>query len=451
MKKLSQIVKNLFWYSLFLYLIVLVLLSQLEIDYLFGQPVENLSSKSYQLPLDQKLPKYLFDSDDEKKWIAYINEELQNYSEEIIEAKDNLIMLRYPRDWHKIIGFMPKVVKVSKENSLFVVTFADKSLIRVFMMISTSADESLRTTIASSAKHVLTSSRISTWNKRPIMELNPTKPKFERVNFASYYYPLDYANVYYINTQNIFLIIFSEDYFTRKKNDGQKPHVRWQTVEQLVNSVTSVFIEPASDQVFNKSDDLILKMLPVVKWSQKKKGYCEFEWKVKGELKDYWVVVRSTYGTLSIVSPDKSLFCSEMDDTATGKNKNKFVSSDHIYQGKIALSNMQDKESLLTIYAISTDGKTWYRRQLKIDPKKLLPKPEYVYRRWESFDGQYTITAKFISIDGIDNIDADKINSNTLKDKIITIEKQETKEYVKVKFSNLSTNDQNYLLEQIKK
>jgi hypothetical protein len=56
-----------------------------------------------------------------------------------------------------------------------------------------------------------------------------------------------------------------------------------------------------------------------------------------------------------------------MDDIVTGKNKNKFVSSDHAYQGKIAISNMQDKENLLTIYAISPDGKTWYRRQLKID------------------------------------------------------------------------------------
>jgi hypothetical protein len=63
---------------------------------------------------------------------------------------------------------------------------------------------------------------------------------------------------------------------------------------------------------------------------------------------------------LSIISPDKSLFCSERGNIITGKDKNKFVNSDQVYQGTIAISDMQGNENTLTMYAITSDGKTWY-------------------------------------------------------------------------------------------
>jgi hypothetical protein len=71
------------------------------------------------------------------------------------------------------------------------------------------------------------------------------------------------------------------------------------------------------------------------------------------------------------------------------------------------------------------------------------------YRDWLSFDGQYSITARLISIDEINKIAVDKIDLDKLKNTIVTIEKKETKKLVKVIFKNLSPNDQKYILEQI--
>ncbi|MDR0390585.1 MAG: hypothetical protein LBH59_01660 [Planctomycetaceae bacterium] len=439
MKNLKISLKNILLSLVICFLTIIVLSGQP--NYSMGQQMDILAQKPYQFPLDQKLPKYLFDSDNEKKWIEHINEELKNYSSDIVESKGNLIMLRYPRDWYKIIRLTPVVTKVSKENSLFLITFADKSLIRICMVIIANTDESLRTTIASAAKHILTSSRFSTWGRRGLKQAGPN---FERVNFVSYYYPLDYANIYYVSSQNIFIIIFSEDYLTGKK-DEQHPHVRWQTVEQLVNSVTSVFAEPEANRAFKKSDDLILNMYATDKWSQKKKGYCEFEWEVKGELKDYWVVVRSAYGILSIISPDKTLYDPELAKTR------KFEDTSHVHKGIFAISDMPNKKNLLTMYAITPDGKTWYRRQIKIDPKEqFLPPVNYPYRRWESSNGRYWIMAKLVSISGIDDIEADKITLDILKNKIFTIEKQATKELIKFRIGDMSKQDQEYLLKQIK-
>jgi hypothetical protein len=73
------------------------------------------------------------------------------------------------------------------------------------------------------------------------------------------------------------------------------------------------------------------------------------------------------------------------------------------------------------------------------------------YRSWTAFTRQFPVTAKFISIDNIDNIELANINKDTLKDKIVVLEKKETKEYVKVKFNDLTTNDKNYVIEQITK
>ncbi|MDR1478964.1 MAG: hypothetical protein LBJ00_08480 [Planctomycetaceae bacterium] len=73
------------------------------------------------------------------------------------------------------------------------------------------------------------------------------------------------------------------------------------------------------------------------------------------------------------------------------------------------------------------------------------------YRYWESLSGQYSMTAKFISVLGIDKSDIANIDLSKLTNKIITIEKEQTKKLIKVKFGDLSINDQNYMLEQIKK
>jgi hypothetical protein len=56
-----------------------------------------------------------------------------------------------------------------------------------------------------------------------------------------------------------------------------------------------------------------------------------------------------------------------------------------------------------------------------------------------------------ISIDGIDKANIEQIDLDKLKDAVVTIEKQENKKLTKVQFNNLTTKDQNYLLEKIKK
>jgi hypothetical protein len=222
---------------------------------------------------------------------------------------------------------------------------------------------------------------------------------------------------------------------------------------QLVNSITSLFIEPTENHIFSESDDINFNMLKIDKWSQKKNSYCEFEWEVKGELKDYWVIVRSTSGMLTIISPDKSLFCPEMEALAVIDNNNqnkKFENSSYVHQGIISVSNMRNKENIITLYAVTPDGKTWYKRQIKIDSTKLLNKVSDVYRTWSSSDGQNTMTARLLSIEGIEDFDVDEIDVAKLKDKMITIEKKENKKLIKVKFKNLSTKDQEYLIKQIK-
>ncbi|MDR2643292.1 MAG: hypothetical protein LBC74_10910 [Planctomycetaceae bacterium] len=107
-----------------------------------------------------------------------------------------------------------------------------------------------------------------------------------------------------------------------------------------------------------------------------------------------------------------------------------------------------DESTTTTIYDLGTFIK-------KIDDKKskriLFSQNELSYRSWKSFEGQYSITAKLISIDGVDKTKIGNIDLDKLKDIIIFIEKEENKKIVEVKFNNLSQKDQNYLLEQIKK
>jgi hypothetical protein len=202
-------------------LIVLVFYCQLKIDNLFGQQLEQQPVKPYQLPLDQKLPKSLFDSDNGKKWIEYINEELKGYSNNIVESTENLIMLRYPCNWHKIIRLTPAVVKASDDGHK--ITLADKSIVYFDLVINNNTDESLRNVVLYAARYFLASSRISSWSKKQI-KLKPEGPNFERINFASYYYPLNYKNIYFINAQNIFITIEGTDPL-QKNIDKQIPHV----------------------------------------------------------------------------------------------------------------------------------------------------------------------------------------------------------------------------------
>jgi hypothetical protein len=72
------------------------------------------------------------------------------------------------------------------------------------------------------------------------------------------------------------------------------------------------------------------------------------------------------------------------------------------------------------------------------------------YRSWTALDWSVTVTAKLISIEHIEFIEIDKIDYNKLADYIVTIETKENKKQIKVKFGSLSTNDKDYIAEQIK-
>jgi hypothetical protein len=64
-----------------------------------------------------------------------------------------------------------------------------------------------------------------------------------------------------------------------------------------------------------------------------------------------------------------------------------------------------------------------------------------------SLDWSYTVKAKFISVD---DMEFDKVNKDDLKDKLVTIESKENKKQIKIKFHNLTSADQAYVIEQLK-
>jgi hypothetical protein len=188
--------------------------------------------------------------------------------------------------------------------------------------------------------------------------------------------------------------------------------------------------------------------LSVIKNSIRESGKCKVSWKLTSDVKlplyGSWVRCDVDKGTLEIDEPITGTVKKSIEENTIKLNR-----PDD--EGKIIISNIPSTGCTLTAYAITPDGKTWYKHQIKMDTKEqLLPPVNYPYRRWESFDGQYTMTARLLSIEGIEDFDMDEIDIDKLKDKMITIEKKENKKLIKVKFNNLSTKDQEYLIKQIK-
>jgi hypothetical protein len=446
MNKLETILRGVLRSFIGCFVLVMMLYSQPCTVYSFGQGAESHRKKYCQVPLDQELPEHLFDNPPKKKeWIEHVNTELQSYGNEIFEANGNIVMLRYPHNWYKIIRLTPNITEVSDEGEVMEgisIYFVDNSAAGVNIIVNNDTKKSLFTTIMYSAQLFVTSQRQSTWG----LGKSFNDPDFERVNFASYYYPLDFSNTYHINSQNITITLYGKrpSHDEKEDNNEQIKHFRSSTAVQIVNGITSLFIEPAKDRKFKESNDMILKVLEADKWSQEKKGYCEIEWEVKNELKDSWVILRSTYGTISIISPDKSLTSNELDEIWAKMQKNekyeRIKNSSHVYRGIVALSGMDNRENILTMYAVSADGKTWYRQQVTIDPKKFIKKPVYEYRSWESLDGRYTIEAKLISVTvGKD----DK--------RYVTLERQDNSKKTTVPLDQLSKPDQEYMQLQIDK
>ena len=45
-------------------------------------------------------------------------------------------------------------------------------------------------------------------------------------------------------------------------------------------------------------------------------------------------------------------------------------------EGKVLISDIPDKGCILTVYAISPDGKTWYKRAITVPPRAETPATE---------------------------------------------------------------------------
>ncbi|MDR2642488.1 MAG: hypothetical protein LBC74_06815, partial [Planctomycetaceae bacterium] len=376
--------------SLIYFLVILFIQQLLSISCMFGQSLERPPKNPYQLSFDVKYSDY-FLSENLPQAINFFNEELKTYRHRIEEADENLIMLRYPQNWHKIIKETSEIINLSYEGRL--ITFSDKSVIGVDIIINNSTQQSLHDTVLKSAKMFLFSSRQSTWSDNQILRgIRPHRLDFQRTNFVSHYYPLDFENHFYINSQNITIVLYvNPEKYVNRKEAKITPHITEQNVVKIVNSITSLFIEQYPESSYNgskhiNSNDMLLRVLNAKEQKYRHEDYCEIEWEIKNSLLQSWVLIHATHGTISILSPDKSLFSHEREKALNGNKK--FEDSTCIHKGKISLKNMLNKETILTMYAITADGKTWYKRQIKIDPKELLTIASEVYRKWKSFDDQ---------------------------------------------------------------
>jgi hypothetical protein len=202
----------------------------------------------------------------------------------------------------------------------------------------------------------------------------------------------------------------------RKEGEVKNITIKTAPLEQLSISV--------ADNLFIDSDN--------------QSGQSVVSWKLtsdpKHELYGAWVRCDVDAGTLAIKE-------SKLDRSKLDVN-NKIEIKRPLDNGEILISKIQQTGCNVTFYAITADGKTWYKRQIKIDPKSLTKKiifpNDLEYRKFESFDGQYYIEAKLVSFE------IDKDNK-----KIVILEKKEDHKKIPTHLNKLSKDDQNYIQEKI--
>jgi hypothetical protein len=235
------------------------------------------------------------------------------------------------------------------------------------------------------------------------------------------------------------------DIVNREHFNNTRPNLS--EILMLANFLGQIFEKNPDQNVTLKDAPLEQLSLSIIENNIRESGKCTLSWKLTSDAKlplyGTWVRCDVDNGMLEIIEQMPDVIKKSIDENTTKLNR-----PDD--EGKIIISKIPPTGCTLTAYAITANGKTWYRRQIKIDPNKMRTIASEIYRKWISFDGQYTIIARLISISGIDTIDLDKIDFDKLKDKIVTIEKSENKKLVEVKFNDLSKIDQEYILQQIK-
>jgi hypothetical protein len=131
---------------------------------------------------------------------------------------------------------------------------------------------------------------------------------------------------------------------------------------------TGRFFEEIPDKNVTLKDAPIEQLsLSIVENNIRESGKCVVSWRLTsdGKLPLYgaWVRCDVDKGTLEINEPVPDIIKRTIEENTTKLNR-----PDD--EGKIIISNIPSTGCILTAYAITTDGKTWYKRQIKIDPKK---------------------------------------------------------------------------------
>lgn len=221
-----------------------------------------------------------------------------------------------------------------------------------------------------------------------------------------------------------------------KQNDFIKTKPDRKDIIELANCFSSLFDDPP--QKVNVKDvpesQLILK---VVKQND---GDCHLAWKLTSnnndELYGYWLRCEVSDGNIAISEEDTVKFKRGLSITPITLER-------PCDDGMVLISDIPKDGTTLTAYAISPDGKTWYKKTLTIPPAGSLEKNVVIkdateetdakvsFRVWKSLDGKFERKGKYVSSDGT-NVKLELEDGKTVTAELSKLS-QEDQKYVKSK------------------
>ena len=366
----------------------------------------------YQLPEDGEYPSRTRISSSIPRAIDYINNILRESQTKIASAPENVIMLKCsPFRFEKL-----NIKELDIEQMFWhVITLSDGSSAVVSLKINKNAESSLATTVFDSAERLLTS-RPSTWQDYQSVIKKDSMEGFHNVNFVSFFYPKDFANAYVINSYNVTIHVYDPVEHRSPSSEGAdtRRFLQFTTAQKLVNSLTQIFDLPEKKEDVEESKHLHLKVINFCEGQEESLPCCELEWSVDEELHDCWILLHTDIGKLSIVKDELKTDVSVDETLPVTRTGN---------DGQVLVSDIPETGCILTVYAISPDGKTWYKKELMISG---------TYRLWKSAGSNFETKAKFISVD----------------ETSVTLE-QESGRTITVDLERLSSSDREYVKQRL--